>query len=357
MRELYKNNKESVDKVIAFAVFLAGIFVFFKFIAAYFAPFIFGYIIAIFLSPVSRLLQDRLKLPKGISALCAMLFLFLIVGTAGTFFVLKIIYEARVFFDNIPDYLKSVSDSLSGIQNSLEGKFLLLPDSVRTQLSGSLGRLIEGLASGFGSNVRDSSVGVVRGITKTVMVVVFGFISCFFIIKDKEEIDGFIVMQLPYAAQKRLSVIKTGLIDAVSGYVRAQLIMMLIIGCICAVSLTVLASPYALFLAAVIAFIDALPVFGSGAVFWPWAAYCIISGDYKKAVYIIIINIIVLLTRQVTEPRILGSQLGVNPLVTITAIYCGLRLFGFVGIVLGPMFVLIVKAMQEADLLPKWRHK
>lgn len=355
MKEFYKNNKENINKILQFLVFLLITLVFFKFVAKYFAPFIFGYVIALILYPLSNFLQKKFKLTKGISAILSILILFLIVGSVGALLVSKIVYEARSFYQSTPTYIQAIISEFEQLQAFFQNSLNLLPQWLKEQINNNLKNIISLLTSLLGSDIKNAPVGIVKGISTIIMVVIFGFISSFFIIKDKPEIDSFIFRQLPRFVQDRAIVIKNSLIGAISGYIKAQLIMMLITGSICAISLAILGSPYALFLALIIAFVDALPVFGSGAIFWPWAIYSVLNGDYKKAVFLIIINLIVLLTRQIAEPRILGNQIGVNPLVTLTSIYFGLKLFGFLGIIIGPMFVLIIKAMQEADLLPKWK--
>lgn len=351
----YKRNKENIDKILMFLIFLICIFVFFKFVAKYFAPFIFGYIFSLILYPLAGFLQKKFKMPKALSAVISIVALFLIVGSVGAGIIAKITYEAKAFSNDIPMYIEAVIEDFEHLQVVFQDKLALLPDWLKIQISNNFDNIIGFLTSGMGKGVKSGSVGIVKKIPTFIMIIVFGFISCFFILKDKEEIDNFIFRQFPKSLQTRINVIKVGLIGAVSGYVRAQLIMMLIIGSISALALSILGSPYALFLAVVIAFIDALPVFGSGAIFWPWALYSLINGEYKKAIYLIIINLVILLTRQITEPRILGNQIGINPLITLTSIYCGLKIFGFLGIILGPMFVLIIKAMQDAELLPKWK--
>lgn len=355
MIEFYKANKDNIDKVVLFLFFLIGIFLFIKFAAVYFAPFLFGYIFSIFLFPFARFLQTKFKMSKALSAVISMLVLFAFVGTAAAVITSKLVYEARVLYENMPVYTQAIIKNTEKIQRVVQNSFEHMPYWFREQLNSNSQKLIQLLTSGIGSSVKTNPVDMVKSAANVVMVIIFGFISCFFIIKDKQEIDSFFYRQTPEAVQKRLKIIKTGLVDAVSGYIRAQVIMMLIVGGICALGLFFLGSPYALLLAVVIAFMDALPVFGSGAVFWPWALYCVINGDIRRAFFIIIINIIVLLTRHLTEPKILGGQIGLNPLVTLTSIYFGLRFFGFVGIIIGPMIVLVVKAMQEAELLPKWR--
>ena len=61
--------------------------------------------------------------------------------------------------------------------------------------------------------------------------------------------------------------------------------------------------------------------------------------------------ILTIVTRQIVEPRVVSVQLGLYPLVTMAAMYAGLRVMGFLGMLVGPVLVLILKAAlsQPAD--------
>jgi sporulation integral membrane protein YtvI len=150
-------------------------------------------------------------------------------------------------------------------------------------------------------------------------------------------------------------VAKAGVIKAIGGYIRAQCILMCIVSAICVTGLVILGNQYALLLGVLIAFVDALPVFGSGAFFWPWALYSIIVGNYKMAMGLAIINILVLITRQMLEPRIIGSQIGLHPVATLMSIFIGLKVFGLFGFIIGPIILVTIKALQDNGLLPAWK--
>ena len=137
---------------------------------------------------------------------------------------------------------------------------------------------------------------------------------------------------------------------AVGGWLRAQFKLMVLTFVVLAAGLTLLRIPFALFWALGIAFVDALPVLGTGAVMIPWSLLSFLQGDTAQAVGLLGTYITAALLRSAAEPRLLGHHLGLDPLVTLLALYTGYRLWGMVGLLLAPML-----AVAVTQLLPSRR--
>ncbi len=146
---------------------------------------------------------------------------------------------------------------------------------------------------------------------------------------------------------KHISNIKSDLTGALGGYVRAQLILMSITFCELFIGLSVLNVKYSFILAIIIAIVDAIPVFGTGTVLLPWALISLLSGSYKMALGLLIIYAICLTVRQLLEPKIISSQIGLHPLFTLFAMYVGFRLIGLIGMILGPVAAIIIKNLLD----------
>jgi predicted PurR-regulated permease PerM len=104
-----------------------------------------------------------------------------------------------------------------------------------------------------------------------------------------------------------------------------------------------------------IAVFDILPVAGSGGILLPWAVIALIRGDVKKAVGLVIIYVVITIIRQYIEPKIVGSSLGVHPLVTLIGFYVGLKLFGFIGMFIVPLLLMTLKAFNDAGRIHLWK--
>ena len=103
-------------------------------------------------------------------------------------------------------------------------------------------------------------------------------------------------------------------------------------------------SPYAVFWALGVSLVDAFPVLGTGTVLLPWSLVCLLQGDSPRAIGILGIYIAASLIRSALEPKLVGRHLGLDPLITLMALYAGYKLWGIGGMILAPM--LAVTATQ-----------
>lgn len=111
---------------------------------------------------------------------------------------------------------------------------------------------------------------------------------------------------------------------------------------------------YFVLIAAATAIFDILPVAGSGGVLIPWALFSLISGNYKQAIGLAIMYVVILIIRQYIEPKIVGTSLGVHPIVTLMGLYFGLKLFGFIGMFLVPLCIMTLKAFNDTGRIQLW---
>ena len=113
--------------------------------------------------------------------------------------------------------------------------------------------------------------------------------------------------------------------------------------------------PYALVLALLIAIVDALPILGVGTVLVPWAVICLFSGETGMAISLCVLYGVILVVRNVVEPRIVGGQLGLHPFVALLCIYFGYRIAGFAGMFVLPVLVLVLIKLHEWEYIKIWK--
>ena len=99
---------------------------------------------------------------------------------------------------------------------------------------------------------------------------------------------------------------------------------------------------FPLIAAIVTGIVDALPILGSGTILIPWAIFSAINGDLSLAIALIVLYVIVIVVRQLLEPKIVSNQIGVHPIFTLIAMYTGFKFTGFVGLIIGPVIMIIL---------------
>ena len=137
---------------------------------------------------------------------------------------------------------------------------------------------------------------------------------------------------------------------SLGGYVKAQAILIFISFIISLIGLYIfkiahLNVRYPLLIAIGIAFVDALPIFGSGSVMIPWAIISAFNGDIKLALGVFILWLIMTIVRQIIEPKIVSGQLGIHPIFTLIAMYTGFKFVGVFGLLLGPIILIVLKSI------------
>ncbi len=355
MPEFYQKNKDNLYKILYFLLFVFFIYLFFNYLIAYLAPFVLGYVLCLILYPLSHLLQTKLKFSNSAASLISIIVFLLIVIGLGISLIYRVIFEARLFMGDIPLYTKEALAVVDKWNTLVNHWMTLLPEGLQHSWVSVHTNFVSWFTSVLGSGVKTGSVGVMKRFPLTILIIVLGIVSSFFLIRDKKRIEAFLNRQLPDNAKSRIRVMRVGLSNALAGYVKAQLILMSITASICIIGLTLLQYPYALFVGLLISIVDALPILGTGITLLPWAAFCLALGNYQRAVGLVIVYLVVLVMRQICEPKILGEQIGIHPLVTLMSIYIGLKVFGVLGFILGPITVVTIKAFQKADLLPRFK--
>ena len=102
-------------------------------------------------------------------------------------------------------------------------------------------------------------------------------------------------------------------------------------------------------MALVTALVDAVPLLGTGTILLPWTLVSLLSGEPVRAVGLLGIYVTALITRSALEPKLLGRQLGLDPLAALAALYIGYRLWGFGGMILAPILTVTARELCRGD--------
>jgi sporulation integral membrane protein YtvI len=338
MQAMYTRHKETIDRTAFFALVIVITFVFFKYLFSYIAPFFFGALIALIMEPLIEWLSKNFRFKRWMaSALCLLLFMGA-VGSLGTWMVTRLARQTVAFMEAVPMYVED---------------FLLLVDDVSEWLMSWSGytfpdmrdAMISWVAAFFGDGVRDQSMRFVSNVPNFFIVLILTLVSAFFFMKDMPTIKEAAKKRCPRWLADYLKLIRQGMTRAVGGYLRAQVILMTIVGILAILGLIILRNPYALMIGLVIALLDFLPILGSGSVLIPWSVFHFATGDIRQAIGLLALYGVITITRQALEPKILGEQIGIHPLLSLMSVFIGYKIFGFSGIIIGPAIVMVGVAM------------
>ncbi len=316
-----------------------------------FLPFILGYIFSLAINPLADRLQSKLKLPRGLSAI---LMIILTVGIAGgivTAIVWKFVDEIRSLYSHYPQIYQEAVQMWDNLSEKFSDFYIAMPDTARNMLD-NMGKIMSESITDFFSRTPfvEKAGNIAKGLPGIFISIIVFFLSLYFMVTDARTVKKFFGKIIPVKASEKLVAIRTELKKYLGGYVKAQMIIMGIAFVIIFTGLSILKIDYALLIALGIAFLDALPFFGSGAALWPWAIVSFLNGSIKIGVGLIIIYLAIVFTRQMIEPKVVSNNIGVKPILTLMAMYVGFKTFSIGGLILGPVLLIIIVSFYKAGI-------
>ncbi len=325
----------------------------FKYVINLFLPFIIGYIYVSLVRPFAKFFKKRLKLPGGISAIIVMILSIGVVGGIASLVIIRVVNEIRNLYEHFPAIYESAVMTYESTKQQLWGVFESLPENLQATLQ-ELGQDMTERIADF-INVKSAPVISYAGATaKAIPKVFIGFVvfllSSFFMLSESDKFSGLFAKYIPKKITERWDNIKHEIKTYLGGYIQAQAIIMSIAFFIIFIGLSVLDVSYALLIAIGVAVLDALPFFGSGAVLWPWALVRFINGDMKMGISLMVIYIIIIVTRQFIEPKIVSKRMGTNSMLTLISMYVGYKTFSIGGMILGPITLVLIISLYRAGL-------
>ena len=317
--------------MIIFLIPIALLLFAFPYIFSVVSPFIFGYILFLAANPLNKRLKKVLP-----SSVCAALSLFLI--SFLVFFILRALlthlFREIVSFTEggyeISEAIPFISQKMSVINNTNE-VFSSFFDAFASSLSALLVKISSFMIS-FAKNIPAFLISLLAT-----------FFTAFFLLRDDSFIKTFALDFFGKNVVSKFTDIKNSLLDVAFSYLKAQFIIGGIIFTILFAGFFYIGIKYSLLLAFFTAIIDAIPIFGTGAVLIPLSIFYFVSGESSIGWGILVLYGIAVLARQLCEPKIIGQKLGIHPLLTLFSLYAGLKLLGIFGLISGPVIALFIK--------------
>ena len=313
-----------------------------KLLLGYLLPFVFGTFLAYAVQRPARFLSAKLHLPTGICAAILVALLFLVCAALIGFIGFKLFYEAAELLAALPKQLNASSvlferfDAYIGYfaQSLPEG----IADTVLQALKNSVGNIVSTITSGVSQLAGSFATALPRYLLSLAVTVVA---SCY-IAKDFERLVRFLRSLIRRETFKNITVIKDIFIQSVLKLVGGYGILAIITFVELTAAFFILKIKYGIVIAAIIAIVDLLPVLGSGTVLLPWAAVCFIGGNMSRGVALCVVYLIITVIRYLIEPRIIAGRMGADPLLTLIALFLGLKFGGLGGMLLFPIVCIVV---------------
>lgn len=351
----------------------ALVFIISKYVLGIIMPFLIAWLISFAVRPLANKISRKSGIPRKPVAAFLLVGAIALLAGAATWGIGRAIRELEGLLESLgsenselqlmlttaTDVIKSITSHLplpESLKSSPEFEEFRasLDSSVYDAVTGSL----TGALSSLCEKIPAAAISIAKALPSAILFFVALFLSGYYFSVGTdsegnsrlgEDIPTSLLANIFPSLRDRLPIWKKRISAGASKYLRAYLLLMLITFAEMFIGFSVIGIKYSFLLAGAVAIVDFLPVLGAGTVILPWAGLAYLTGDRYVALGLLIIYGISLIIRQLIEPKIVGSSLGIHPLVSLAAMYIGYSLFGILGLILAPIAATVAKSALSSD--------
>jgi len=372
-----EKRRDFLINFVYFAFFVAAFYLFMKYAFGVVYPIIIAFVLAMILQRPVNFIAKKTHLKKGFAGTLMSLFLFFVIFALIALLGAKIVIEVKDFvaslmakFENLESAINKLGDwisELSLIKKLPEGLRGTVLDTVNdftkrlTEYKSSTASAGDTAAKSFDFSILSTPLSGVWGAAKQIPSVIVGIlitiITTCFMTADYERVRNFIMNQLPEERRRKLSMAKRITFKSVGKILKAYALIVLITTTELAIGLYILtllklySGEYVIIISIIIALIDIVPVLGTGTVLIPWALYSLVTGNIGFGIGLLVMYVVILIIRQIIEPKLVAGQVDVSPVLTISSMYIGTKCFGVLGIFILPLACIVIKLLNDEGII------
>ncbi len=333
-----------LKRLTIFLFTLLGIYILIK-LFVFFMPFLIALVIASLMEPFIRFITKKTKFTRKTCAIIALIIVFSIICSLLGWGITIVITESTKLLTNLNEYIEIISSKIDFLINNFDMSKIEIPEELKGILENSSNEIIN-TGTNYVKNFLTSILNTITMIPTFFIYLVITILATYFICTDRLFILDELEHHFPKFWVKKFNNHFKEICNSLGCYLKAEVILIIISFIIVLIGLYIFKFigfniSYPLLVALGIGFIDALPILGSGTVMVPWGIITGLNGDFNFAVAIIVLYLIVVISRQLIEPRIVSGQIGIHPLFTLIAMYAGFKIIGVLGLIVGPIVLII----------------
>ena len=253
----------------------------------------------------------------------------------------------------MPEIYQNWQKDFEEIGENLEIVYSRLPRDTQdaiSEITANLSSYLGGLVQTIGEPTVAAVGNFAKNVPGTLISIIMCLLSAYFFTAERHEILEGMKKYVSGDVLSRVSAVIADLKRAVGGYFKAQFKIMGVVYVILVIGLLIMRVNYSWLIAFGVAFLDMLPVFGTGTVLIPWAVIKLLSADYTLAAGLVILYVVTQVVRQVIQPKMVGDSIGMNPLTTLIFMYIGYKVSSVIGMIIAVPAGMILINLYKAGI-------
>lgn len=340
-------------KIINIVLIILGIYLGIK-LAIFYMPFLIAFVISLIIEPAIRFFMNKTKLNRKTSSIVIFIIVFAVIIGSVTWAIISLISESTNLLQMLNLYINKAYTQVQESISKLSIEKLSVSKDIINMFQNTSQEILVKL-SNWMTQFLTNLIEIITSIPAIAIYVVITIMSLYFMCTDKIYMLDLLEHHMPQKWVRKLGKHIREITFSLGGYLKAEAILILISFIISVIGLYLLKIigmdiKYPLLIALAIGFVDALPILGSGTVMVPWAIISALNGDLKLGILIIVLWIIMSVVRQFLEPKIVSGKIGIHPIFTLIAMYTGFKLIGVMGMLVGPIVLIILKSIFAKEI-------
>lgn len=366
-----EKKKDFIISVFYGVIVIALFYAFFKYAFGLFLPFIVAIFVAMLLQRPVNFICSKTPLKRGIVSVLFVISCSLLILLGIGSILVWIGTELKGFFQYIMIQLEDIPTFVTKVEVAISQGLAFLPDKVENSVVAFISEKLNELLSPSNSSPTPPSnfdlsslttplmgfLDTAKQIPTTIVSIIVAVITCCFMTSDFKTVKKIILSLFKAETREKVVRAKHLLFPALAKMGKAYLLIMTVtftevsIGLFVLKLMGIFESSYILIIAGIVAIVDIVPVLGTGTVLIPWAVYSLFSGNIPMAIGLIIMYVCITVIRQIVEPKLVAAQLNIPAFATIMSMYIGSRIFGFIGLFLLPITIVMVKMLNDEGII------
>ncbi len=323
-------------------------------------PFLMGFFIAFLLRPITKWIARTARVRNKVASIWVMALFYLALGGLLWWCGLRLFTFLAQCIAHLPEYYRTYLEPFLNEANQQGIRFVarFFPDSVDTiyQVMETVTTTLQTYLTTLSTSLMEWATAFVKRVPGYLFTLILSIICSVFISADYGNIVSFLMAQLPKRVKELIPRLKDFFFHTLLHMLKAYTILLIITFGELSLGFFLLKIPHPIWWALAVSFLDFLPILGLGLVMIPWGIILILIGNTSQGVGMLALYAIITLIRNYLEPKIVGHQVGLHPVVALTAMFAGFRLFGVWGMLLSPFAILVVKYLNDSGTVHIYRR-